>query len=141
MRFITVKIMYLSSPLNAPFAWTMVALLCISSLMKSQIGCGFLQTTLKYFERFKLSINPSIMKERSARPRKEYNPVWMSNTKKPATVIKRSVTSRAFPMLKLVYFFIIMATTSVPPLDAPILNRTAEPMEGSAMANISSKRG
>ncbi len=34
----------------------------------------------------------------------------------------------------LVYFFKIMATISVPPLEAPTLKRTAEPKAGSAIA-------
>ena len=42
-----------------------------SSLIKSQMGSGFVQTTLKYFDRFRLSMTPSIIKERTARPRKE----------------------------------------------------------------------
>ena len=141
MRFSAVKMIYLSSPLNAPFASTIVAPRWISSLIKSQIGCGLEHTTLKYLDRFRLSINPSIIKERSASPRKEYSPVSISKTKQPARVMKKSVTSRAFPMLKLVYFFMIIATTSVPPLEAPMLNNTADPIDGSAMANASSRRG
>ena len=39
------------------------------------------------------------------------------------------------------YFFIIMATISVPPLDAPILNRIAELNAGRAIAKISSSIG
>ena len=65
----------------------------------------------------------------------------MSNTKKPAIVNKISEASKPFPMSTLVYFFNIMAITSVPPLDAPILNRMAEPMAGSTIAKISSSNG
>ena len=41
----------------------------------------------------------------------------------------------------LVYFFRIMAMTSVPPEDASMLNRIAEPIAGSIMANTSSSIG
>ena len=44
-------------------------------------------------------------------------------------------------MSKLEYFFRIMAMISVPPLDAPILKRIAEPSAGSAMAKHSSSIG
>ena len=44
-------------------------------------------------------------------------------------------------MFMLVYFFKIMAMTSVPPEDAPMLNRSAEPTAGSIMANTSSSIG
>ena len=39
------------------------------------------------------------------------------------------------------YFFRIMATMSVPPLEAPMLNMIAELMPGMAMAKISSRTG
>ena len=63
------------------------------------------------------------------------------NTKQPARVMKKSVARRAFPMSALVYFFMIMAMISVPPLEAPMLNRIADPTAGRAMANASSRRG
>ena len=47
----------------------------------------------------------------------------------------------ARPMSKLEYFFSIMAMISVPPLEAPILNRMADPRAGSAMAKQSSSMG
>ncbi len=71
IRLKTVRIRYLSSPENAPWARTTVALRCRSSLMNLQIGSGSAQTTLKYLDRFRLSINPSIIKERRNSPRKE----------------------------------------------------------------------
>ena len=71
----TVSIIYLSSPEKAPCARTMVALRCSFSLMKSQIGFGLEQTTLKYFERFKLSIKLSMRVDLIISPRKENNPV------------------------------------------------------------------
>lgn len=132
------KIIYFSFPVNAPWASTTVALRFSSFTMKSQIGCGSSHTTLKYFERLKLSMKLSIMKERTASPRKEYSPVLMSNTKHPATVIRMSDTSNAFPISKLLYFLIIIAMISVPPLDEPILKRMAEPSAGSAIAKQSS---
>lgn len=42
---------------------------------------------------------------------------------------------------KLEYFFRIIAMMSVPPLEDPILNRTAEPSDGSAIAKQSSSIG
>ena len=86
-------------------------------------------------------MNVSIIKERIASPRKEYNPVSMSNTKQPAMVMIISVTRSAFPMSKLEYFFKTIAMMSVPPLDAPILNRMALPSAGRAMAKHSSNIG
>ena len=44
-------------------------------------------------------------------------------------------------MSKLEYFFRIMAMMSVPPLEAPILNRMADPSAGSATAKQSSSMG
>ena len=61
--------------------------------------------------------------------------------KKPAAVITASDIMRARPMSKLEYFFRIMAMISVPPLEAPILNRIAEPRAGSAMAKHNSSMG
>lgn len=109
--------------------------------MKSQIGSGWSHTTLKYFERLKLSMKVSIINERIARPSKEYKPVSMPNIKKPAAVINASDTSRARPMSKLEYFFRIIAMISVPPLDAPILKRIAEPRAGRTIAKQSSSIG
>ena len=65
----------------------------------------------------------------------------MPNAKQPASVIRKSVASSAFPMSMLVYFFMIMAIISVPPLEAPMLKRIAEPTAGRAMAKISSRKG
>ena len=62
----------------------------------------------------------------------------MSNTKHPATVIRMSDMSNALPISKLLYFLIIIAIISVPPLDEPILKRMAEPSAGSAIAKQSS---
>ena len=87
-----------------PEASTIVALLIKSCVMKSQMGSGWLHTTLKYFERLKLSIKLSIIKERIDNPSKEYRPVLMSKIKKPAMVNAKSVKSNARPMLMLVYF-------------------------------------
>lgn len=44
-------------------------------------------------------------------------------------------------MSRLEYFFMIMAMTSVPPLEEPMLKSTAEPNEGRAMAKASSSTG
>ena len=65
----------------------------------------------------------------------------ISNTKNPAAVIRASESRRARPMSKLEYFFRIMATISVPPLEAPMLKRIAEPSAGRAMAKQSSSMG
>ena len=81
------------------------------------------------------------MKERIVSPSKEYNPVLISKIKNPAIVINRSESIRAGPILKLEYFFKIIAIISVPPLEDPILKRIAEPSAGSAIANITSSIG
>ena len=140
-RFSAVKMTYLSFPENAPCAWQTVALRFNSCTIKSQIGFGLSHTTLKYLERLKLSIKVSIINERIASPRNEYSPVAMSNMKQPATVISTSVIKRACPISTLEYFFRIMAMISVPPLEEPMLNRIAEPRDGSAMAKQSSSIG
>ena len=49
--------------------------------------------------------------------------------------------SKARPISKLEYFLRIMATMSVPPLEAPILKRMAEPRAGSTIAKHSSSIG
>lgn len=58
----------------------------------------------------------------------------MSKTKQAESATIRSVKKRAAPMSVLVCFFKIMATMSVPPLDAPMLKRMADPKAGSAIA-------
>lgn len=140
-RLSAVKIIDFCAPENAPCASQMVAPRCSSWTMKSQIGPGLLHTTLKYFERFKLSIKLSTRKERIASPKQEKSPVLIPNMKKPAMVIAISETRSAFPMLRLEYFFMIMAIISVPPLDDPMLNKIADPKAGSAIANITSSIG
>ena len=81
------------------------------------------------------------MKERIVSPSKEYNPVLISKIKNPAIVINRSESIRAGPILKLEYFFKIIAIISVPPLELPMLNKMAEPRAGSAIAKQSSSIG
>ena len=74
-------------------------------------------------------------------PRLENNPVVGPNTKKAMTTDVRSTSSKALPIFMLVCFFKTMATISVPPLDAPILNRMADPKPGQKIAKISSSSG
>ena len=109
--------------------------------MKLQIGSGSSHTTLKYLDRLKFSIKVSTIKERIVSPSNEYNPVLISKIKKPAIVIKRSENIRAGPILKLEYFFKIIAIISVPPLELPMLNKIADPKAGSAIAKHSSRIG
>lgn len=96
---------------------------------------------MKYFERFKLSIKLSIRAERKINPNNEYRPVLTSKMRNPDKVKIISEIMRPLPMSTLVYFFRIMAITSVPPLDAPILNKIAEPKAGSKIAKTNSSRG
>ena len=84
-------------------------------------------------------MTPSIIKERTKRPSVERRPVLISNTRKVAATMIRSVKSKAFPILMLVYFFKIIATISVPPLEAPILNKSAEPTAGRKIPKASSR--
>ena len=62
------------------------------------------------------------------KPHRENRPVVISNTKQAETAISRSTASKAVPIFIEVYFFRIMATMSVPPLEAPMLNMIAELM-------------
>ena len=59
----------------------------------------------------------------------------------PARVKIRSEIIKPFPISTFVYFLRIMAITSVPPLEAPILNKIAEPSAGNKIANINSNNG
>lgn len=141
IRLITVKIMYLSRPVNAPLPRQVVALRCNSLVMKSQIGFGFVHTTLKYLHKLILSITLSTSKDEIPIPNTENNAVSISNTKKLAQLINPFVMSKARPISKEVYFRSIIARISVPPLDAPTLNKMAEPVAGSTTAKQSSRRG
>lgn len=91
------------------------------------MGSGLLQTTLKYLHRLMLSITLSITRDLENNPSIENRNVLISKMKKADSVISRSLSRSALPMLTLVNFFRIIATTSVPPLEAPMLNRMAEP--------------
>ncbi len=53
----------------------------------------------------------------------------------------QSLMKSAFPMSTLLYFFTIIAMMSVPPVDAPILKRIAEPTAGRPTAKKSSSSG
>ena len=75
------------------------------------------------------------------RPNKEYSPVLTLNTRNPARVKIRSEIIKPFPISTLVYFLRIIAITSVPPLEAPILNKIAEPSAGNKIAKINSNNG
>ena len=61
--------------------------------------------------------------------------------KKLSTAIKKFVISNAFPMLKELYFLIIMAIMSVPPLEDPRLNRIEDPKDGRDTAKMNSSIG
>ena len=63
------------------------------------------------------------------------------NTRNPARVKIRSEIIKPFPISTLVYFLRIIAITSVPPLEAPILNKIAEPSAGNKIAKINSNNG
>lgn len=139
--FITVKIICLSFPVKAPTPSQVVALRCSSFVIKSQMGFGFVHTTLKYLHKLMLSITLSINKDEIPNHNNEYKVVVMSKTKKLHNVITPFVTSNARPISRDVYFFNIMAIISVPPLEAPTLNKMADPRAGSIIAKQSSKNG
>ena len=71
----------------------------------------------------------------------ENRPVSGPKTKNEAATEATSTSISTVPMFKLVCFFKIMAMMSVPPLEAPMLNRMALLMAGRKMANINSKSG
>ena len=71
----------------------------------------------------------------------ENSPVSGPNIKKEEATAATSTSMRTVPILRLVCFFNIMAMISVPPLDAPILNRMAVPTAGRKIANKSSSSG
>ena len=56
---------------GAFFASIILALRLSSCVMKSQIGCGSLHTILKYFDKLRLSMKLSIMKELTTTPSKK----------------------------------------------------------------------
>ena len=76
-----------------------------------------------------------------SRPVIENSPVSMPKAAQAARVITKSEAIRALPIFRLVYFFKIMATISVPPLEASMLNSSAEPKAGRRMAKKSSSIG
>lgn len=135
------KTMNLSLPVKAPFPWQVVALRCSSSVINVQIGSGLLHITLKYLHWLMLSITLSTRRDVTPSPRIEYSAVSISKTKKLAKVIMQLVASNAFPMSNEVYFRRIIAIISVPPLEAPILKRIAEPMAGRMIAKHNSNTG
>ena len=88
-----------------------------------------------------LSITESTTNALITRPSSENRPVRMPNTKQAEAAISASLTSSALPMSRLVYFLRIIATMSVPPLEALQLKRIAEPTAGSIIAKHSSRNG
>ena len=84
----------------------------------------------------------STTRDLASRPKIEYKPALISNTKKDAITIKASTRKRAVPILSIwVYLRSSIATTSVPPLEAPILNSRAEANPGIATAKHNSSIG
>ena len=85
-------------------------------------------------------MTPSTTKDLPIRPRKLYRPLEMPKMKAAPQTIRTSLAIRAEPMFKEVCLVRIMATISVPPVDAPMLKTMALPMAGSSTAKISSSR-
>ena len=65
----------------------------------------------------------------------------MPKTAQAVITITQSLIKRAFPISILLYFLTIMAMISVPPVDALILKRMADPTAGSPTAKKSSSSG
>ena len=86
-------------------------------------------------------MTPSITRDFAIRPREEYRPVVGPNTKKDISTEVRSANKSAVPIFMLECAFKIMAMMSVPPLEAPMLNRIADPIAGRKIAKISSSIG
>ena len=86
-------------------------------------------------------MTPSITRDFAISPSEEYSPVVGPNTKKDITTEVISTTRSAVPIFMLECAFKIMAMLSVPPLDAPMLNKTADPTAGRKIAKISSSIG
>ena len=91
--------------------------------------------------RFMFSITKLTVRLLVPRPSRENSPVVAPKAGKAAAAMKKSARNRALPMSALVYFLRIMAMMSVPPVEAPTLNSTAAPTEGSSTPKISSSRG
>ena len=96
----------------------------------------------KNLHRLMLSITESTTKAFIKRPSREKSPVFMPKSQQAETAIRPSLTKRALPISsRLVYFLSIIATISVPPLEALLLKSSAEPTAGSIIAKQSSRRG
>ena len=65
----------------------------------------------------------------------------MPKTKQPETATRMSAISSARPISMLAYLRSSMAIMSVPPVDAPMLKRMAEPRAGSPTEKMSSRKG
>ena len=83
----------------------------------------------------------STTRDFNTKPSTERKPVCISNTRKVANVKSKSVYNKACPILIEEYFFNIIATISVPPVEPPQLNKIAAPNAGKATANASSNTG
>ena len=88
-----------------------------------------------------LSITSSIIRDFAISPKEENSPVVGPKIKKDMITENKSTNKRTVPILKLVYFFSTIAIISVPPLEAPILNKMADPTAGRNTANTSSSKG
>ncbi len=75
------------------------------------------------------------------RPRQEKRAVFTLKTRNAERVISTSEINSARPTSVPVCFCTIIAMMSVPPEEAPILNRMAEPNEGRTTAKIKSSIG
>ena len=96
---------------------------------------------VKYLHMLILSITLSTTSDFARSPQRENRPVCASKTRQDASTINRSTRNSAPPIFSFVYFFKIMAIISVPPPEAPTLNKMAELAAGSTIAQISSSTG
>ena len=69
-----------------------------------------------------------------------YSPTCGPNTMAAASTMPRSLSISARPTSRLVYLLRIIATMSVPPVEAPMLNTIALPMAGRITAKQSSRK-
>ena len=90
-----------------------------------QVGidvAAWVETTVTYLRELIPSMTISTRKVFIKRPSIAYSPVRAPNSGKVAAVIKKSEASNALPISIEVYLDKIIATMSVPPVEAPMLN-------------------
>ena len=134
----TVSIINLCCPVYAPFASTTVAERLSSFPIKSIIGFVSLHTILIYLHKLIFSITLSITRAFTPRPSIDISPVFTPYIGKVSAANMQSADISALPIFIEVYFLRRTASMSVPPDEAPMLNKIALPTAGKKIAYTSS---